>query len=211
MADILLKIIVREQRKEKKETNCRNILSFLRDHGAPGATMKRSDAGLDERGRVSYDILEDPYFNDLPVVIEAVMERSVLEEMQEGVKQMADHGQISITQGVSDEEMELHPHFVVKIYTKESTKLIKQGEYEKILEILRSHKAIWATVTKAIAGYGRDRVIYGQHIFSPGEHLPLVIECIAEREHLKPLLAELQLAVTEGAVFTAPVELIQNK
>lgn len=211
MPDVLLKIVVNEQQHEKREATCRKILNYLLEQGVPGATMRRGEAGLDYRGSLSYDLLEDAYFNDLPMIIESVMDKADLEKIEGGLRRMTAHGQISSMAGAGEKEMENQGHFIVKVYTKETAKLIKKGEYEKILQLLQSHNAIWATVTKAVAGYGRDRVIYGQHIFSPSEHLPLVIEGVIAKEHLGPLLEELKPVVTEGAVFTAPVELIINK
>ncbi|HVI39687.1 MAG TPA: DUF190 domain-containing protein [Anaerovoracaceae bacterium] len=211
MPDILLKIIVNEQQHEKRDATCKKILTYLREQGAPGATMRRGEAGLDYQGAVNYDLLEDTYFNDLPIMIESVLEKDTMEKMEGGLSRMTAHGQISRVEGIDGGDMEKHSHFVVKVYTRESSKLIKKDEYEKILQLLQKHKAIWATVTKAIAGYGSDRIIYGQHLFSPSEHLPLVIECVVDRDHLSLLLEELKAVVTEGAVFTAPVDLIINK
>ena len=211
MPDILLKIVINEQQHEKRDTICRKILAFLREQGAPGATMKRGEAGLDYRGNVSYDLLEDAYFNDLPIIIESVMDRATAEKLEGGLREMAAHGQISRISGTGEDDKEKRSHYIVKVYTRESSRLIKKDGYEKILLLLQKHHAIWATVTKAIAGYGRDRVIYGQHVFSPSEHLPLVIECVVEAEHLSLLLEELKAIVTEGAVFTSTVDLIMNK
>ncbi len=211
MPDILLKIVVNEQQQEKSSATYRKILNYLREQGVPGATMRRGEAGLDYQGALNYDLLEDTYFNDLPVMIESVMDRTVTEKIEGGLRQMIGHGQISMVEGSKECIAENHSHFVVKVYTRESSKLIKKDEYEKTLQLLQKHKAIWATVTKAIAGYGRDGVIYGRHIFSPSEHLPLIIECVVERDHLPPLLEELKAVVAEGAIFTAPVELVVNK
>ncbi len=211
MSDILLKVVVNEQQHEKRDAISRKILAYLRDQDAPGATMRRGEAGLDYRGNVSYDLLEDTYFNDLPIIIESVMDGTAEERLEGGLSEMAEHGQISRISGIDENNKAANTHFIVKVYTRENSRLIKKDEYEKILQLLRKHQAIWATVTKAIAGYGRDRVIYGQHIFSPSEHLPLVIECVVEKEQLSRLLEELKSIVTEGAVFTAPVDLIMNK
>lgn len=211
MPDVLLKIVVNEQQHEKRNATCKKILTYLWEQGAPGATMRRGEAGLDYRGILNYDLLEDSYFNDLPIMIESVIDKTAMEKMEGGLSRMTAHGQISSVEGINENNLKNHSHFIVKVYTRESSKLIKKDEYEKILLLLQKHKAIWATVTKAIAGYGSDRVIYGQHLFSPSEHLPLIIECVVEREHLSLLLDELKSVVTEGAVFTAPVDLIINK
>lgn len=211
MPDILLKIVVNEQQHEKRDTTCKKILSYLWEQGVPGATMRRGDAGVDYQGNINYDILEDAYFNDLPIIIESIIDKEVMKKVEGGLGQMTAHGQISKVEGIDASNMGIHSHFVVKVYTRESSKLIKKNEYEKILRILQKNKAIWATVTKAVAGYGSDHIIYGQHLFSLSEHLPLVIECVVGKENLSLLLAELKAVVTEGAVFTAPVDLIINK
>jgi len=210
MPDILLKIVVNEQQHEKRDATCRKLLEFLLEQGVPGATVKRGTAGLDDRGSLNYDLLEDSYFNDLPIIIESVMDNVVMEKIEGGLEKMTAHGQIARIEGINEENRDGRDHFIVKVYTKESGKLLKKGEYEKVLQLLQKHKAVWGTVTKAVAGYGSDRIIYGQHIFSPSEHLPLVIECIVDKEHLDQLLEELSAIVSEGAVFTAPVDLILN-
>lgn len=211
MTNILLKIVVSEQQHEKREATSKKILSYLWEKGVPGATMKRGAADLDYRGAIHYDLLEDTYFNDLPIIIESVLDEEKLGEIREGLKQMTEHGQISLIEGINETDLGAHSHFIVKVYTREGSKLIKKDDYEKILALLQKHNAIWATVTKAIAGYGSDRIIHSQHIFSASEHLPLVIECVVAGEHLAPLLEELKMVVAEGAVFTAPVELVINK
>lgn len=211
MPEVLLKIVVNEQQYDHRNAVCGKILSRLLEQGAPGATMRRGEAGLNQEGDLTYDLLEDSYFNDLPVIIESVMKKADAKKMEEGLKGMITHGQISIIEGADQCLSGNHTHYIVKVYTRESSRLIKKDEYEKILQLLRKHRAIWATVTKAVAGYGKDGVIYGRHVFSPSEHLPLVIECIAERECIPPLLDELRSVVTEGAVFTAPVELVLNQ
>lgn len=211
MSDVLIKIVVNERQQEKLDLICGKILSCLKEQGIPGAVMRRGEAGLNYQGTLSYDILEDSYFNDLPVVIESVMDRAVFNKIGEVLSGMFEHGQISIVESADQSLSGNHSHYIVKIYTRERSKLIKQDEYEKILRLLQKHKAVWATVTKAVAGYGSDGVIYGRHVFSPGEHLPLIVECIAERGQLPYLLEDLKTVLTEGVVFTAPVELIINK
>lgn len=217
MSDILLRIILNEQQQIEKEAACEKIMVYLRDIGVPGATMRRGEAGVDYNGRISLDILEDTYYNNLPLIIESVMDRSLMKKVEGGLKQMIAHGQVSINQGM--EEMgrmegksdEGPSFYSVRIYTRENSRLIKKDEYEKILLLLQKHKAIWATVTKAVAGYGRDGVIYGRHLFPISEHLPLVIECIIDGEHLQDLLKELGQVISEQAVFTAPAELVINR
>ena len=56
-----------------------------------------------------------------------------------------------------------------------------------------------------------DRVIHKQGIFSFSEQMPIVIECIVPSKYLKDLLIELKIIITEGAIFTTPVDMIMNK
>lgn len=50
MTDYLMRIVVNEQQQEKKEQTYKAILSYLWEQGAPGATMRRGDAGIDNEG-----------------------------------------------------------------------------------------------------------------------------------------------------------------
>lgn len=62
-----------------------------------------------------------------------------------------------------------------------------------------------------VFGYGKDRVVHKQKVFSFSEKMPIVIECVVPGERLKDLLDELKNVVEEGAVFTTPIDLIMNK
>lgn len=212
MADSLMRIIVNEQQHEKKEQTSRAVLKYLWGQGAPGATMRRGHAGIDNEGNIEYDILEDTYYNNLPIIIESVLEEAMMKKLEEGVKSLVKHGQISIVNGCEKADLKDHQYFIVKVYTSEKKKkLISKEEYEKILRFLQTKNVIWATVTKGIAGYGRDHVIYSEHLFALSEHMPLVVECIVDKTCLSDLLQELERVVTDGVVFTLPVNLILNK
>lgn len=212
MSDYLMRIVVNEQQHEERKQTCRAILTYLREHGVPGATMRRGDAGIDSDGNIEYDILEDAYYNNLPIIIESVLSGAFIKNVEGGIKSLVKHGQISISKGFEDADFNKHEHFIVKVYTSEHKKrLLKKEEYEKILRFLQSKNVIWATVTKGIAGYGRDHVIYSQHLFPLSEHMPLVVECIVDKDNLAGLLEELKQVVTDGVVFTLPVDLILNR
>jgi len=211
MTEYLLRIVVNEQQQDEKEQTCNAVLSYLWAQGMPGATMRRGDAGIDELGVIWYDILEDSYYNNLPVIIESVSNKSLIDKLEGGLREMVKHGQITLVKGLEESEISLHDHFVVKIYTKENKKkIIDKKEHEKILSLLKEKKAIWATVTKGIAGYGKDHVIHNQHLFTLSEHMPLVIECVVEKENLDGLLLEIKEMAIDGIVFVVPVQVIKN-
>jgi hypothetical protein len=212
MAEYLMRIVVNEQQHENKEQTSKAVLSYLWEQGAPGATMRRGNAGIDYNDNIEYDILEDAYFNNLPIIIESVMDEELIKKVEEGVKSLVKHGQVSVSRGSEKTNCNDRQHYVVKIYTSENKKkLLKKEEYEKILRFLQTKNVIWATVTKGIAGYGRDHVIYSQHLFPLSDHLPLVVECIVDQENLPGLLEELEKVVTDGVVLTLPVDLILNR
>lgn len=212
MPDHLMRIVINEQQHEKKEQTCKAILTYLWEQGAPGVTMRRGAAGIDSGNHIGYDILEDTYYNNLPIITESVLDGALIKKVEGGVKSLVKHGQISISKGFEETDFNEHEHFIVKIYTSEhKKKLLKKEEYEKILLFLQKKNVIWATVTKGIAGYGRDHVIYSQHLFPLSEHMPLVVECIVDKDNLPGLLEELNQVVTDGVVFTLPVDLILNR
>lgn len=212
MTDYLMRIVINEQQHEKKELTCNSVLTYLWEQGAPGATMRRGDAGIDNEGNIEYDILEDAYYNNLPIILESIVDGALLNKLEGGIKSLVKHGQISIVKGCEEADLKDHQYFVVKVYTSEKKKkLLDKDEYEKILRFLQKKHAIWATVTTGIAGYGRDHVIHSQHLFSLSEHMPLVVECIVDKPNLSALIEELEQVVTDGVVFTLPVNLILNK
>lgn len=211
MPDYLMRIVVNEQQHEKRQLTSKAILSYLWEQGVPGATMRRGDAGIDNEDNIEYDILEDAYFNNLPIIIESIMDSALIKKVDGGVKALVKHGQISISKGFEESDFNEHDHFIVKVYTSEhKKKLLKKEDYEKILLSLQKKNVIWATVTKGIAGYGRDHVIYSQHLFPLSEHMPLVVECIIDKDNLAGLLEELKNTVTDGVVIALPVDLILN-
>ncbi|MDF3000786.1 MAG: hypothetical protein K0Q48_905 [Bacillota bacterium] len=211
MTDYLMRIVVNEQQEEKKEQTYKAVLSYLWEQGAPGATMRRGDAGIDNEGNVRFDFLEDVYYNNLPIIIESILDGAVIQKLEGGMKSLVKHGQISISKGFDEADFNEQEYFIVKVYTSEKKKLLKKEQSEKILSFLRSKNVIWATVTKGIAGYGRDHVIYSQHLFPLSEHMPLVVECIVDKDNHSSLIEELRQVITEGAVISLPVDLILNR
>lgn len=50
MPNYLMRIVINEQQHEKKMLTCKAILFYLPEQGAPGATICRGDAGIDNEG-----------------------------------------------------------------------------------------------------------------------------------------------------------------
>lgn len=208
----LLRIIVGEQAEtEQSQIFYEWIKRYLWEKGFPGLTIRRGEMNLDNQAKRHISILEDQQFNDLALIIETVHSDEAIDAVVPEIKKRIAHGQMSVTKGMVAEDMDAHRYFTVKVYTKEENTWFKKEEYEKVLAFFQKKKAIWTSVTKGIVGYGKDRVIHQQKIFSMSEKTPIVVECIVSSEHLNELLDGLKEVVEEGAVFTTPVHLIVNK
>jgi len=208
----LLRIVVGEQEHNIHSRNAYEwVRKFLWEKGFPGLTIRRSELSLDYQCKSHSCTLEDIAFNNLAIIVETVADNSqIIKVKQELVENML-HGQISIVNELEGEGKKMYSYFVVKVYTKEYNSWFKKEEYEKVLNFFQKKKVMWATVTKGVVGYGRDRVVHKQGIFSFSEQMPIVIECIVSSQYLKDLLEELKLIVDEGVIFTTPANIIMNK
>jgi PII-like signaling protein len=208
----LLRIIVGEQ---EYNADSHNVYEYIRkllwQKGFPGLTIRRGKLSLDYQSGMHSIMLEDVAFNNLAIIIETVADDIQIEKVKQELIEKVPHGQISVIKGMVEKEMEKNEYFVVKVYTKEDNSWFKKEKYEEVLSFLQKKKVIWATVTEGIVGYGKDRVIQKQRIFSLSQKMPIVIECIVPSEHLKDLLEELKNVVEEGAIFTTPVDMVINK
>ncbi|MCQ2010263.1 MAG: DUF190 domain-containing protein [Sporolactobacillus sp.] len=202
----LLRIVVSEEMGVKQW-----LLRFLWEKGFPGLTIRQSEMSLDERGLRHVSVLEDQLYNDLALIIETVADETLITSILPQLKERLKHGQICVTNGLEGDKMNEHRYYTVKVYTKEDNTWFKKEEYEKVLLFFQEKNAIWTSMTKGIAGYGRNRVIHTQKMFSLSGKIPVVIECVVKGDYLNQLLAELKTIVEEGTIFTTPVHLIENK
>lgn len=206
----LLRIVVGEQDLPHSQGVYDWVKTFLWKEGLPGLTIRRGEMSLDYRGMVHAPVLADTECNDLPVILESITDMDTVNRIKPELMRQLPHGQISVVHGVEEAGMETSDYFVVKIYTKQQNSWFKESEYDKALRFLQNKGVIWATITKGVAGYGKDHVIHKQSFFSLSEQLPVVVECIVPAQSIQGLLDHLKKVVTEGAVFTKTVDLIQN-
>lgn len=210
--DSLLRIIIGEQELNVNSQNVYEwVRKFLWEKGFPGITIRRGELSLDYNSGMHAPTIEDIAFNNLAVILETVANDSQIEKVKQELKENMPHGQVSVIKGMEEKDMYTHDYFIVKVYTKENNSWFKKEKYEKVMNFFQKKKVVWATVTKGLVGYGKDRVIHKQGIFSLSEKMPIVIECIVSSKYLKDLLQELNIIVKEGAIFTTPVDMIMNK
>lgn len=202
----LLRIIVSDEADVKQW-----LVHFLWKKGFPGVTIRQSEMNLDESGLRHLSVLEDQLYNNLALIIETVADETLIASVLPQLKERLKHEQICITNGLEADKMNEHRYYTVKVYTKEDNTWFKKEEYEKVLIFFQKKNAIWASMTKGISGYGKDRVIHTQKMFSLSGKTPVVIECVVKGEYLDELLDELKTIVEEGTIFTTPVHLIENK
>lgn len=208
----LLRIVVGEQEfNSKLGKTYKWIKEFLWKKGFPGLTIRRAELSLDYKSIMHSAALEDIQFNDLAIIIESVADNNEIEKARQDLIDNIPHGQVTVIKGIDEKNIEANKYCIVKIYTKEDNLWFKREEYENVLRFLQKKKVIWATVTKGLVGYGKDRVIYKQKIFSFSEKMPVVIECVVPCEYLKDLLNELKNMIGEGTVFVTPIDLFINK
>ncbi|WP_026883344.1 DUF190 domain-containing protein [Clostridium akagii] len=208
----LLRIIVGEQEYNADNNNVYKwIMEFLWEKGFPGLTIRRSELSLDYQSCMHSFILEDIVFNNLAIILETVADDSQISKVKQELIKNMPHGQVSVINGMETKEMGKYDYFAIKIYTKENNFWFKTEQYEKVLNFFQKKDVIWATVTEGIVGYGKDRVIQKQRIFSFSKKMPIVIECVVHTRNLKDLLEKLKNIVEEGVIFTTPLDMIMNK
>ncbi|MFT4004506.1 MAG: DUF190 domain-containing protein [Lacrimispora sp.] len=209
MGKCVMRIIVNEERK-KNEATYEDIIQYLWQNGVSGATAFRSTASIDDKKQLHYQLLEDVYFNDLAIIIESVMDRSMADSLTDSLKILVGKGQISFyDEKESDDNMDLM--YDIRVYTQEHAVIFKHNEYEKVLNMLKESGVKWATVSKGIAGYGENHKMVHQKIFSFSVNEPILIECLTAEAHLKEVLDKINEIIAEGTICTIPVQVYIDK
>lgn len=210
MGKCLMRIIINEERRGKESTY-HDIIRYLWQEGVPGVTAFRSAASIDNKKQLHYQMLEDIYFDDLAISIEAVMEKELADNLAEDLEILVGKGQISIYDEMEEDGINMEFMYDVRIYTREHEMLLKRSEYEKVLEMLDKAGVKWATVSKGIAGYGKDHKITRQSIFSLSGNDPILIECLTPGDKLEDVLKKINSIISEGIICTIPAQVYINK
>lgn len=235
MADCLLRIIQSEQ-QQTGGASYHQTLRLLQQQGAPGATVRRCERNLDNAGYMHAPMAEDAYFDNVAVTIESILDRRLAGKLIEPLKGAVPEGLISIldgTRAILDGNVNTPPiqgeaqpgqnkgnqnmgidtsrDYVVKVFTKETPSMFKKDEHQKVMEFLQKKGITWATATRGIVGYGRDKVVHQQTIFSLSRNTPVIVEFVVSGNKLPELLTALDQMVVEGAVFSAPITLVCNR
>ena len=92
----VLRIIVGEQ---ESMADSRNVYKWIREflwkNGFPGLTIRRGELNLDYKSRMHSIAIEDVQFNDLAIILEAIVDNSKIEEVKHELIKNIPHGQIN--------------------------------------------------------------------------------------------------------------------
>src|SRR5947209_8974529 len=95
-----------------------------------------------------------------------------------------------------------------KLVVYVSAKQHYRGEpvYEAVVRFLRGHGCAGATVTRAVAGYGRSGKVHEAHLFSLSEDVPVRIEAVDSEEKIGALLPWIYEMVDRGLIEVQDTE-----
>lgn len=95
----------------------------------------------------------------------------------------------------------------IRIYVGENDKYEGIPVYERLLAAAQSLGMPGGTVTRAIAGFG-VRGVRTNKILRIAENMPLVVEMVANSEHVRPFLESIRPMISGGLVTREPVEVV---
>lgn len=205
VSDCLLRIVVSEKVDDER-FSYRHILEQLWNAGVPGATVRRCTMDIDGSAVMHSEMVEDAAFDALALTFEAVVERNLGIRLAGQLADSGGEGQVTVLDGIEGpSHFDAGRSYAVKVFTKETSVPFRKAPHQKIMDFLQEHGITWATATRGIVGYGHDRVVHEQKMFSLSRNTPMIIEFVTTGDHLGELLKQLDDLVVEGAILTMPV------
>lgn len=200
----LIRIIVDElEMASPNEKLSDFIFHYLWDHDAPGVTVRRGYKSISGQDVETSEIFEDQAFNDLPMIIETVLDEEAKNKIWPEITQFLRPNQAELFTGKREDEMS--DYYDLKVFTKTGNKVFKKQTYERILDVFQKAGVEYATLTKGVAGFGletRD----GEH-FRFARNEPIVIEGVVKGSELDDMLKVLKPMINNGVMFTTPIEI----
>lgn len=207
---VLIRILVLEMAENANENLANQIEQLLWDNHVGGLTTRRSQQGIAELGKLHTSILEDNTFNDLPLVIESVMEESTLKRLMPQLKTIVNEGEVAIVPentNFHNFERDATEHMNVKIFMRDVKLPNEKMESDVVMETLQNAQIDWVSVTKGIRGYGRQGKKYSP-VFSFSKNVPLVIDFFVTEQQAEEVLPTIEETVSEGIVFKSTASLV---
>lgn len=97
---------------------------------------------------------------------------------------------------------------LLRIFIGESDHWHGRPLYEELVREARKEGLAGATVTKGVAGFGKNSRIHTAHILRLSEDLPLVVEIVDADEKVRAFLPRIEAMMAEvgGLAILEPVE-----
>lgn len=97
---------------------------------------------------------------------------------------------------------------ILKIYISEDTRYKSHNLYNALVFKLKELNIVGVTVTRGIAGYGHNKVIYTARFVEMSSSLPIIIEAIDTKENIERVIPEIKEMVKEGLITVEDINVI---
>ncbi|MDQ2718067.1 MAG: DUF190 domain-containing protein [Chloroflexota bacterium] len=111
----------------------------------------------------------------------------------------------------SDRPLLLRKGQRIRIFIGEAEEWQGKPLYRAILELVRQHGAMGATVVRGIEGFGPEHHLSTERLPDISDNLPLIVEIIETAEKAGELLLLLDPVVQKGMMTIAPIEIIYGE
>lgn len=177
--------------------------------------IRRGIAVLDGGDERHVDVIEDPAFNDLPLIIETVLNDEQLANLTPQIKQLIPEkkGQVDIIPAINGGAKMDNQFVNMKCFIHPEERWMIEKNYEKVLKVLQNHHVTWATVTKGLAGYGENilqKFADIDEFVHMDEKVPVIIEAIVPAAEIDQIVKEAKPLFTDGVIFTTPINIIDK-
>lgn len=98
---------------------------------------------------------------------------------------------------------------ILKIYISEDTRYKNHNLYNALVFKLKELNIVGLTVTRGIAGYGHNKIIYTSRFVEMSSSLPIIIEAVDTKENIERVIPEIKAMVNEGLITLSDIDVIQ--
>lgn len=207
---VLLHVVVDNYDIAKQVTN------VLLKNDISNVVVRRGIEVIDSGDERHINVIEDPAFNNLPLIVETVIDDEQLTQISPALQKVvsAQNGQINVIPGITGEEVNMSSKFVnMKYFIHPEKRWVFEQNYEKVIQVLQKHHVNWATVTKGLAGYGANSTRELNKIddfIQLTEHIPVIIEGIVPTAEVDAIIKETKPLFKDGIIFTTPINVVDE-
>ncbi len=207
---VLLHVVVDNYDIAKQVTN------VLLKNDISNVVVRRGIEVIDSGDERHINVIEDPAFNNLPLIVETVIDDEQLTQISPALQKVvsAQNGQINVIPGITGEEVNMSSKFVnMKYFIHPEERWVFEQNYEKVIQVLQKHHVNWVTVTKGLAGYGANSTRELNKIddfIQLTEHIPVIIEGIVPTAEVDAIIKETKPLFKDGIIFTTPINVVDE-